>query len=35
MTCKRILLTHMSEDMLSRVPDVELGAAEDGMVVLL
>jgi hypothetical protein len=35
MTCTRIILTHISEDMLSRVPDVELGAAEDGMVVLL
>ena len=35
MTCKRIIVTHMNEDMLSRVPDIELGAAEDGMVVLL
>ncbi len=35
MTCKRLIVTHMNEDMLSRVPEIELDAAEDGMVVTL
>jgi len=35
MTCKRIIVTHMNEDMLSRVGEIELEAAEDGMVVVL
>jgi hypothetical protein len=35
MTCKRLIVTHMNEDMLSRVPDLELEAAADGMTVLL
>ena len=35
MTCKRLIVTHMNEDMLSRVGDLELEAAEDGKTVLL
>jgi ribonuclease BN (tRNA processing enzyme) len=35
MTCKRIIVTHMNEDMLSRVGDIELEAAEDGKTVVL
>ena len=35
MTCKRIIVTHMNEEMLSRVPEIELEAAEDGMTVVL
>ena len=35
MTCKRIIVTHMNEGMLSRVPEIELEAAEDGMTVVL
>lgn len=35
MTCKRIIVTHMSQDMLSRLHDIELEAAEDGMVMTL
>ena len=31
LTCKRIVLTHMSEDVLSRASEVELPMAEDGM----
>jgi ribonuclease BN (tRNA processing enzyme) len=30
---KRLVLTHMSDDMLSRMPDLPYTAAEDGMVV--
>ena len=35
MTCKRIIVTHMNEDMLSRVGEIELEAAEDGKAVVL
>jgi ribonuclease BN (tRNA processing enzyme) len=35
MTCKRIILTHMSDDMLSRLHEIELETAEDGMTVML
>lgn len=35
MTCKRLILTHMSEDVLSRVHEIELETAEDGLVVAL
>jgi ribonuclease BN (tRNA processing enzyme) len=35
LTCKRIVLTHMSEDVLSRASEVELPMAEDGMTVVL
>jgi len=35
MTCKRLIVTHMNEDMLSRVSEIELEAASDGMTVLL
>jgi len=35
MTCKRLILTHMGEDMLSRVHEIELETAEDGLVVAL
>jgi ribonuclease BN (tRNA processing enzyme) len=31
LTCKRILLTHMSEDVLARAHEVELPMAEDGL----
>ena len=31
LTCKRIVLTHMSEDMLSRADEIELPMAEDGL----
>lgn len=34
-TCKRIILTHMSEDVLSRLDHVKLETAEDGMRVTL
>lgn len=35
LSCKRIILTHMSKKMLSRAAEVELPMAEDGMSVLL
>ena len=35
MTCKRLIVTHMNEDMLSRVGEIELEAAEDGKTVIL
>lgn len=35
MTCKRIILTHLSDDMLSRLSEVELPTSEDGMRVAL
>lgn len=35
MTCKQIVLTHMSDDVLSRASEVELPMAEDGMRVAL
>ncbi len=35
MTCKRLIVTHMNEDMLSRVHDIELEAAEDWKTVVL
>jgi phosphoribosyl 1,2-cyclic phosphodiesterase len=31
---KRLVLTHMSDDMLSRLVDIEHLAAEDGMVLV-
>ena len=31
LSCKRILLTHMSEDVLSRASEVELPMAQDGL----
>ena len=31
LTCKRIVLTHMSDDVLSRLDEVELPTAEDGL----
>ena len=31
LSCKKIILTHMSEDMLSRAGQVELPMAEDGL----
>lgn len=34
-TCKRIIVTHMSEDMLSRLDRLEFDAAEDGMLISL
>ena len=33
--CKRIVLTHMSADMLSRLPNLEVQAAHDGFEVAL
>ena len=35
LTCKRILLTHMSEDVLARAHEVELPMAEDGLQLIL
>jgi len=35
LTCKRIILTHMSEDVLSRASEVELPMAEDGLCLTL
>jgi ribonuclease BN (tRNA processing enzyme) len=35
LTCKRIILTHMSEDVLSRASEVELPMAEDGLLLTL
>jgi ribonuclease BN (tRNA processing enzyme) len=31
--CQRIVLTHMSQEMLSRLPDVDVATAQDGMVI--
>lgn len=33
--CRRMILTHMSEDMLRRLPDVDAEWAEDGMIIAL
>ena len=33
--CKRIVLTHMSSDMLSRLPELEIQAAHDGFEIVL
>jgi ribonuclease BN (tRNA processing enzyme) len=33
--CRRLILTHMSQDMLSRMGEVELECAEDGKIVVL
>jgi phosphoribosyl 1,2-cyclic phosphodiesterase len=33
--CKRIILTHMSDDMLSRLDSLELEYAEDGKEIIL
>jgi ribonuclease BN (tRNA processing enzyme) len=35
LSCKRIILTHLSEEMLSRAAEVELPMAEDGMTIVL
>jgi len=35
LTCKRIVITHTSEDVLSRASEVGLPMAEDRMTVLL
>jgi ribonuclease BN (tRNA processing enzyme) len=35
LTCKRILLTHMSEDVLARADEVELPMAKDGLQLIL
>ncbi len=35
MTCQRIILTHMSDDMLSRLSEIDLETAEDGKAVVL
>lgn len=35
LTCKRIILTHLGEDLLSRLPEVEMECAEDGTVLEL
>jgi hypothetical protein len=35
LTCRRLLLTHMSEDMLSRLPIQEFETAYDGLVIAL
>jgi ribonuclease BN (tRNA processing enzyme) len=31
LTCKRVILTHMSDDVLSRADELELPTAEDGL----
>jgi ribonuclease BN (tRNA processing enzyme) len=33
--CRRLILTHMSQDMLSRLSEVEFECAEDGKIVVL
>jgi phosphoribosyl 1,2-cyclic phosphodiesterase len=33
--CKRIVLTHMSSDMLSHLPELEIEAAHDGLEIIL
>jgi len=33
--CRRVILTHMSQDMLARLGDVEIEAAEDGQIISL
>jgi ribonuclease BN (tRNA processing enzyme) len=35
LTCKQLILTHMSDDVLSRLPEIELLTAEDGKTVIL
>jgi phosphoribosyl 1,2-cyclic phosphodiesterase len=35
MTCKRLILTHMSNDMLSRLSEIDAETAEDGKTVIL
>lgn len=35
MTCKRLILTHMSHDMLSRISELDAETAEDGKTVVL
>jgi hypothetical protein len=35
LTCKQLILTHMSEGMLARVPDLDVSAARDGLSVVL
>ena len=35
LTCKQLILTHMSEEMLFRVPDLDVAAAQDGLSVVL
>jgi len=35
LTCKRAILTHMNEDLLGRLQDVELEFAEDGKILAL
>jgi ribonuclease BN (tRNA processing enzyme) len=33
--CRRVILTHMSQDMLSHLDEVEFECAEDGKLVIL
>jgi ribonuclease BN (tRNA processing enzyme) len=35
LTCRRLVLTHMSDDMLSRLPDLDVESATDGMSIVL
>ncbi len=35
LTCRRLVLTHMSDDMLARLADVEVECAKDGMRIVL
>jgi ribonuclease BN (tRNA processing enzyme) len=35
LNCRRIILTHMSDDMLHREDEAELRCAEDGLVVMV
>lgn len=35
LTCKRLVLTHMSDDVLARLPELDIEAADDGKVIVL
>jgi ribonuclease BN (tRNA processing enzyme) len=35
LTCRRLVLTHMSQDMLARLPEVDVETADDGAIVTL
>jgi phosphoribosyl 1,2-cyclic phosphodiesterase len=35
LSCKRIIVTHMNQDMLDRLNSLELEYAEDGKVIIL
>jgi hypothetical protein len=35
LACRRLILTHLSEDMLARLPELHGEAAEDGLTIRL